>query len=94
MRIERIDSAKDAAKWAGDQALHGLVVAICALPWPLNAAIVLVAREYMQWRNKSEIAKFAERQLPFWKRHIDRVLDVVLGVLIGAGVVYGLRAIF
>ena len=90
IRIERIDSWKSFGKWTRDQAGHTLIVLLAAWPvltfgWlgvPVSGAAVLIIREVEDYRNKSAEKKLAESMMPFWERHVDRVVDVALGTLI------------
>lgn len=92
MRIERIRSAKDVGRWVVDQAAHGAMVFACL--WLLTAepslwrlflagGTVLMLREVEQWWRKSPATKARQALEPFFIRHVDRVVDVLLGAAVG-----------
>jgi len=97
MRIERIASVTDFLEWLLDQAGH---VAMTAGPiglfalhpswWTagLAAAVILTIREWEDRRRKSLEKLFAEAQMSFWERHIDRIVDVGSGT-VGSAIIVG-----
>jgi hypothetical protein len=85
VRIERIQTVWDLTKWGGDQIGHVALIALPMLfvgasPWrgALAGAALLTAREIEQYFTKE---REFELMLPFWERHIDRTLDVTIGAL-------------
>jgi hypothetical protein len=87
IRVERIHSVGSFLEWCLDQAGHAALVlaAVCPVMWlgwwgvPISGALVLSVREVEQWRRKSDIKKLSDLMLPWYLRHTDRILDVVIG---------------